>query len=578
MAKQLLFDEAARHALRNGVDALADAVKITLGPKGRNVVLEKKFGSPTITNDGVTIAKDIELDDPFENIGAQLAKEIASKTNDIAGDGTTTATVLGQAIVHEGLKNVAAGANPMALKRGIEMAAAAIVAQVKTNSIKVTNRDQMSQVAAISANNDQEIGDLIAEVMEKVGKDGVITVEESKGIKTETEFVEGMNFDRGYISPYFITNAERMEAVIDDPYVLITDKKLSSVNDILPVLEKVLQSGSKNLLIICDDCEGEALATLAVNRLRGTINVCAVKAPGFGDRRKDNLGDLAAVTGGTLISEEIGRKLDATELTDLGRARKIVVTKEETTIVQGGGTKAAMQGRVSAVKAAIDAATSDWDKEKLQERLGKLTGSVAVIKVGAATETELKERKHRVEDAVQATRAAVEEGIVSGGGVAFINALPAIDKLKLEGDEGDRRRDPEARPRRAAAPHRHQRRPGRLRDHPEGEEPEAGRRLRRRPRRVRQHGQEGHRRPGKGHPIGPGERRQHRLHGADHQLPCHGDPGTQGSGSGALHVRHVLDVTEMWTRGRGATSFPALCSLRRILKRRRTWECLRRMA
>jgi chaperonin GroEL len=435
MAKQLLFDEAARHALRNGVDALADAVKITLGPKGRNVVLEKKFGSPTITNDGVTIAKDIELEDPFENIGAQLAKEIASKTNDIAGDGTTTATVLGQMIVHEGLKNVAAGANPMALKRGIEQAAAAIVAQVKANAIKVTNRDQMSQVAAISANNDQEIGDLIAEVMEKVGKDGVITVEESKGIKTETEFVEGMNFDRGYISPYFVTNAERMEAVIDDPYVLITDKKLSSVNDILPVLEKVLQSGSKNLLIICDDCEGEALATLAVNRLRGTINVCAVKAPGFGDRRKDNLGDLAAVTGGTLISEEIGRKLDATELTDLGRARKIVVTKEETTIVQSGGTKAAVQGRVKAVKAAIDAATSDWDKEKLQERLGKLTGSVAVIKVGAATETELKERKHRVEDAVQATRAAVEEGIVSGGGVAFINALPAIDKLKLEGDE-----------------------------------------------------------------------------------------------------------------------------------------------
>ncbi len=435
MAKQLLFDEAARHALRNGVDALADAVKITLGPKGRNVVLEKKFGSPTITNDGVTIAKDIELEDPFENIGAQLAKEIASKTNDIAGDGTTTATVLGQAIVHEGLKNVAAGANPMALKRGIEQAAAAIVAQVKTNAIKVTNRDQMSQVAAISANNDQEIGDLIAEVMEKVGKDGVITVEESKGIKTETEFVEGMNFDRGYISPYFITNPERMEAVIDDPYVLITDKKLSSVNDILPVLEKVLQSGSKNLLIICDDCEGEALATLAVNRLRGTINVCAVKAPGFGDRRKDNLGDLAAVTGGTLISEEVGRKLDATTLEDLGRARKIVVTKEETTIVQGGGAKSAVQGRVHAVKAAIEAATSDWDKEKLQERLGKLTGSVAVIKVGAATETELKERKHRVEDAVQATRAAVEEGIVSGGGVAFINALSAIEKLKLEGDE-----------------------------------------------------------------------------------------------------------------------------------------------
>ena len=435
MAKQLLFDEAARHALKNGVDALADAVKITLGPKGRNVVLEKKFGSPTITNDGVTIAKDIELDDPFENIGAQLAKEIASKTNDIAGDGTTTATVLGQAIVNEGLKNVAAGANPMALKRGIEKAAEAVVAQVKSNSIKVTTRAVMAQVAAISANNDQEIGDLIAEVMEKVGKDGVITVEESKGIKTETEFVEGMNFDRGYISPYFVTNPERMECVIEDPYILITDKKLSSINDILPVLEKVLQSGSKNLLIICDDCEGEALATLAVNRLRGTINVCAVKAPGFGDRRKDNLGDLATVTKGTLISEEVGRKLDATQLEDLGRARKVVVGKEETTIVQGAGSQKDIQGRIVAIKSAIEAATSDWDKEKLQERLGKLTGSVAVIKVGAATETELKERKHRVEDAVQATRAAVEEGIVSGGGVAFINALPALDKIKLDDDE-----------------------------------------------------------------------------------------------------------------------------------------------
>ncbi|HUF54490.1 MAG TPA: chaperonin GroEL [Dehalococcoidia bacterium] len=435
MAKQLLFDEAARHALKNGVDALADAVKITLGPKGRNVVLEKKFGSPTITNDGVTIAKDIELEDPFENIGAQLAKEIASKTNDIAGDGTTTATVLGQAIVHEGLKNVAAGANPMALKRGIEKAAEVVVNQIKSNSVKVTNRDQMAQVASISANNDAEIGELIAEVMEKVGKDGVITVEESKGIKTETEFVEGMNFDRGYISPYFVTNPERMEAAIDEPYILITDKKLSSINDILPILEKVLQSGSKNLLIIADDVDGEALATLAVNKLRGTINVIAVKAPGFGDRRKDNLGDLATVTGGQLISEEIGRKLDATELTDLGRARKVVVTKEETTIIQGGGGSKAVQGRVQAVKAAIDAATSDWDREKLQERLGKLTGSVAVIKVGAATETELKERKHRVEDAVQATRAAVEEGIVSGGGVAFINALPALDKMQLDSDE-----------------------------------------------------------------------------------------------------------------------------------------------
>jgi chaperonin GroEL len=435
MAKQLLFDEAARHALKNGVDALADAVKITLGPKGRNVVLEKKFGSPTITNDGVTIAKDIELEDPFENIGAQLAKEIASKTNDIAGDGTTTATILGQAIVHEGLKNVAAGASPMALKKGIEKAAEAAVKHIKSNAIKVTSVAQMAQVAAISANNDEEIGALIAEVMEKVGKDGVITVEESKGIETETEFVEGMNFDRGYISPYFVTNPERMEAVIDDPHILITDKKLSAVSDILPVLEKVLQSGSKNLLIIADDVDGEALATLAVNRLRGTINVAAVKAPGFGDRRKENLGDLATVTGGELLSDELGRSLDSAELTDLGHARRVVITKEETTIIQGSGSAKAVQGRVSAVKAAIESVTSDWDREKLQERLGKLTGSVAVIKVGAATETELKERKHRVEDAVQATRAAVEEGVVSGGGVAFINALPALERLKLEGDE-----------------------------------------------------------------------------------------------------------------------------------------------
>ena len=435
MAKQLLFDEAARHALKSGVDALADAVKITLGPKGRNVVLEKKFGSPTITNDGVTIAKDIELEDPFENIGAQLAKEIASKTNDIAGDGTTTATILGQAIVHEGLKNVAAGASPMALKRGIEQAAAAAVKSIKSNSVRVTSSAQMAQVAAISANNDEQIGELIADVMEKVGKDGVITVEESKGIETETEFVEGMNFDRGYISPYFVTSPERMEAVIDDPHILITDKKLSAVNDILPILEKVLQSGSKNLLIICDDCDGEALATLAVNRLRGTINVCAVKAPGFGDRRKENLGDLATVTGGELLSDELGRSLDSAELSDLGHARKVVITKEETTIIQGAGSSKAVQGRVSAVKAAIESVTSDWDREKLQERLGKLTGSVAVIKVGAATETELKERKHRVEDAVQATRAAVEEGVVSGGGVAFINALPALERLKLEGDE-----------------------------------------------------------------------------------------------------------------------------------------------
>ena len=435
MAKQLLFDEAARHAMKAGVDALADAVKITLGPKGRNVILEKKFGSPTITNDGVTIAKDVELEDPFENIGAQLAREIASKTNDIAGDGTTTATVIGQAIVHEGLKNVAAGANPMALKRGIEKGAEAVLGAIKANSTPVTTRQQMAQIAAISANNDEEIGELIGEVMEKVGKDGVITVEESKGITTEVEYVEGMNFDRGYISPYFITNPERMECQIDSPYILVTDKKLSAVNDILPLLEKVLQTGTKNLLIICEDCDGEALATLAVNKLRGALNVCAIKAPGFGDRRKDNLGDLATTTGAQIISEEVGRKLDAVQLEDLGRARKVIVTKEETTIIEGGGSAQEMQARIRQIKIAVDEASSDWDREKLQERLGKLSGSVAVIQVGAATETELKERKHRVEDAVQATRAAVEEGLVPGGGVPYLNALPRLEKVKLESDE-----------------------------------------------------------------------------------------------------------------------------------------------
>ena len=435
MAKQLLFDEAARHAMKAGVDALADAVKITLGPKGRNVVLEKKFGSPTITNDGVTIAKDIELEDPFENIGAQLAREIASKTNDIAGDGTTTATVIGQAIVHEGLKNVAAGANPMALKRGIEKGAQAVLGAIKANSTPVTTRQQMAQIAAISANNDEEIGELIGEVMEKVGKDGVITVEESKGITTEVEYVEGMNFDRGYISPYFITNPERMECEIESPYILVTDKKLSAVNDILPLLEKVLQTGTKNLLIICEDCDGEALATLAVNKLRGALNVCAIKAPGFGDRRKDNLEDLATTTGAQVISEEVGRKLDAVQLEDLGRARKVIVTKEETTIIEGGGSAQEMQARIRQIKVAVDEASSDWDREKLQERLGKLSGSVAVIQVGAATETELKERKHRVEDAVQATRAAVEEGLVPGGGVPYLNALPRLEKVKLESDE-----------------------------------------------------------------------------------------------------------------------------------------------
>ncbi|MEX2236304.1 MAG: chaperonin GroEL [Dehalococcoidia bacterium] len=434
MAKQLIFDEQARHALKNGIDALADAVKITLGPKGRNVVLDKKFGSPSITNDGVTIAKDVELEDPFENMGAQLAKEVASKTDAVAGDGTTTATVLAQAIVTEGLKNVAAGANPMALKRGIEAGSVVLIEAIKKTAINVTTREQMAQVATISANNDPEIGELIGEVMEKVGKDGVVTVEESKGIQTETEYVEGMAFDRGYISPYFVTNSERMEAELDEPYILITDKKISAIADILPVLERVLQV-TKNLLIIAEDVDGEALATLAVNKLRGTINVVAVKAPGFGDRRKDNLQDLAAVTGGQVISEELGRKLDSAQVEDMGRARRIVVTKEETTIVEGRGEGKSIEQRVNQIKNQIENTTSDWDREKLQERLGKLSGSVAVIKVGAPTEVELKEKKHRVEDALQATRAAVEEGIVPGGGVTLLTVTKELDKLKLEGDE-----------------------------------------------------------------------------------------------------------------------------------------------
>ena len=433
MAKQLLFDEEARRALKDGIDALADAVKITLGPKGRNVVLDKQFGTPTITNDGVTIAKDIDLERSFENIGAQLAKEIASKTNDVAGDGTTTATVLGQAIVQEGLKNVTAGANPMALKRGIEKGMAAVITQLQKDASKVTTRERMAQVAAISA-ADTEIGELIGEVMEKVGKDGVITVEESKGIETDTEFVEGMAFDRGYISPYFVTNAEKMEADIEDPYILIVEKKLSNVNDIVPWLERVLQV-SKNLVIICEDCDGEALATLAVNKLRGTINVVAVKAPGFGDRRKENLGDIAALVGATVISEDLGRNFESVQVADMGRARRVVVSKEDTTIIEGKGKKSAIEARVNQIKSALEATTSDWDREKLEERLGKIAGSVAVISVGAATEVELKEKKHRVEDALSATRAAVEEGIVAGGGVAYINAISAIDKLDLDGDE-----------------------------------------------------------------------------------------------------------------------------------------------
>ena len=428
MAKQIIFGEDVRHSLKKGIDTLAEAVRVTLGPKGHCVALDKKWGAPSVIDDGVTIAKDIELPDAFENMGAQLVKEAASKTNDACGDGTTTSTVLAHAIITQGFKNIAAGAESMALKRGISTAVETIIAELKKASTEVKGKEQIAQVATITA-KDKVIGDLIAEVMEKVGKDGVITVEESKGISYETEFVEGMQFDRGYISAYFITNADKLEAVIEDPYILITDKKISAVADILPALEKILQT-SKNLLIIAEDVDGEALATLVVNKLRGTINVLAVKAPGFGDRRKAMLDDIATLTGGEVISEEVGRKLDSVTIEDLGRARRVSSDKDNTTIVEGKGKEAAIKGRIKQIKAQIEETTSDFDREKLQERMAKLSGGVAVIKVGAATEVELKERKHRVEDALSATRAAVEEGILPGGGVGLLNALPALDKIK----------------------------------------------------------------------------------------------------------------------------------------------------
>jgi len=426
--KQIAYSEEARRSLISGVDSLADTVKVTLGPRGRNVVLDKKFGPPQVCSDGVTIAKEIELEEPLENMGAQLLKEAATKTNDVAGDGTTTATVLAQAIVHEGFKNVAAGADPMALKRGIELAVDSLTSEIKKLATPVAGKEQIAQVASLSA-HEEEIGNLIAEVMEKVGKDGVITVEESKGIKYETEFVEGMQFDRGYISPYFVTNPDRMESSIEDPYVLITDKKVSAVQDILPLLEKVLQV-SKNFVLIAEDVEGEALATLVVNKLRGTLNCLAVKAPGFGDRRKAMLEDMAILTGGTVISEEVGRKLDSATIQDLGRARKMVADKDNTTVVEGHGTDDNIRSRMTQIKAQIEETTSEFDREKLQERLAKLAGGVAVIKVGAATEVELKEKKARVEDALSATRAAVEEGIVPGGGVTLIRAQKILDKIK----------------------------------------------------------------------------------------------------------------------------------------------------
>ena len=432
MAKEILFNEEARRALGRGVDQLANAVKVTLGPKGRNVVLDKKFGAPTITNDGVTIARDIELPDPFENMGAQLVKEVATKTNDVAGDGTTTATVLAQAMIQEGMRNVAAGANPMILKKGIETAVKTLVEEIKKRSIKVSGKSEIAQVASVSA-ADEEIGGLIAEAMEKVGNDGVITVEESKGLQTALNVVEGMQFDRGYISPYMVTDPDRMEAVMDNPYILITDRKISAIADMLPTLEKVVKVG-KELLIIAEDVEGEALATLVVNRLRGTFKAVAVKAPGFGDRRKAMLEDIAILTGGTVITEDMGRKLDSVELTDLGTARQVRITKDETTIIDGAGDKDVIAKRVNQIRAQVEETSSDFDREKLQERLAKLSGGVAVIEVGAATEVEMKDKKLRIEDALNATRAAVEEGIVAGGGTTFIDIIPALNTLEATGD------------------------------------------------------------------------------------------------------------------------------------------------
>ncbi len=433
-AKQILYHEDARKKLEAGANKLADAVKVTLGPRGRNVLLDKKFGSPTVTKDGVTVAKEIEIDDPFENLGAQLLREVASKTNDVSGDGTTTATVLAQAMLHEGMRQVTAGANPMFLKRGMEKAVVKIVEEIKKLSVKVETAEATAQVAAISANNDAFIGKTVADAMERVGKDGVITVEESKTLHTELEHVEGMQFDKGYISPYFVTDSEKMEAVFSDPYILICEKKISAVSDLLPLLEKLVRM-QRPLVIIAEDLEGEALATLVVNKLRGTMQAAAVKAPGFGDRRKEMLKDIAILTGGQVVSDELGHKLDKVGLEVLGQASKVKITKDETTIVEGKGSEADLKGRIDQIKRAVEETDSDYDREKLQERLAKLVGGVAVIRVGAATETELKEKKHRIEDALSATRAAVEEGIVPGGGSTFIHLLDKLKSLKLEGDE-----------------------------------------------------------------------------------------------------------------------------------------------
>ena len=528
MAKTLEFNDSARKSLERGVDALANAVKVTLGPKGRNVVIDKKWGAPTITNDGVTIAREIELEDPYENLGAQLAKEVATKTNDVAGDGTTTATVLAQAMVKEGLRNVAAGAAPASLKRGIDKAVEAVSEQLLKTAREIEGKDEIAQVAALSA-QDQTIGATIADAFDKVGKDGVITVEESSTATTELEFTEGMQFDKGYISPYFVSDAERMEAVVEDAYILINQGKISAIADVLPVLEKVVKSG-KPLLIIAEDIDGEALSTLVVNKIRGTFNVVAVKAPGFGDRRKAMLQDIAVLTGGQVISEEVGLKLDQADLDVLGQARRVVVTKDTTTIIDGGGDSDDVTGRVNQIKAEIERTDSDWDREKLQERLAKLAGGVCVIKVGAHTEVELKEKKHRIEDAISATRAAIEEGIVAGGGSALVHASAVIDDLGLEGDEATGSlivKKAAAEPLRWIAENAGLEgyvAVSKVRDLERGQRPQ------RRHRRVRQPDQGRRHRPGQGHPLRPAQRRVDRVDGPDHRHPRRGEEGRGGPG------------------------------------------------
>ena len=526
MAKILQFDEEARRSLERGVDILANTVKVTLGPKGRYVVLDKKWGAPTITNDGVTVAREVELDDPYENLGAQLAKEVATKTNDVAGDGTTTATVLAQALVHEGLKAVASGANPVGLKRGIDAAVAAVVERLRENAREVETTEDMAHVATISA-RDEEIGGLIADAFDKVGKDGVITVDESQTFGTELEFTEGMQFDKGYLSPYFVTDPERMEAVLDDPYILINSGKISSMSDLLPLLEKVI-GASGTLFIVAEDVDGEALSTLVVNKIRGTFTSVAVKAPAFGDRRKAMLEDIAILTGGKVVAPEVGLKLDQVGLDVLGRARRIVVTKDNTTIVDGAGDSYEVKARVAQLQAEIERTDSDWDREKLQERVAKLAGGVCVIKVGAATEVELKEKKHRIEDAVSATRAAIEEGIVAGGGSALIHAAAALDDdLGLTGDEktGVGHRPPV--PGRAAALDRRERRRAGLRGHGQGGRAGAGQRLQRGDRRVRRPDRRRRDRPGEGDALRAGQRCLDRLPAAHHR-----DPGGREAGRG----------------------------------------------